>query len=108
MADAAVAKRVGRVRPGVLPGADAASLRRERLALPAEAAALIGTAWQRIHEAAASRLCLVGGSADDSALGMEDALAALAVAAAGLDRAVLQPALGAQPPGACSPAAVAS
>ena len=99
-----------RARPATLPRQDPGSLRRQRLEFQAEAAALMIAAWERIHaaDAVASRLQQAGEGVDDGELGFEDALAALATRAAGLDRAVIQPALRAEAVPARTPAALTS
>ena len=51
MRDDSIEMRPFRGRPGVPPWSAPASLHEQRLALQAEAAALIVAAWERIHEA---------------------------------------------------------
>ena len=51
MRDDSIEMRPFRGRPGVPPWSAPASLHEQRLALQAEAAALIVAAWERIHDA---------------------------------------------------------
>ncbi len=91
MRDDSIEMRPFRGRPGVPPWSAPPSLHQQRLALQAEAAALIVAAWERIHEA--DVLTTRMPHAADGELGIEDALAELATVAARLDRTVIQPAL---------------